>query len=147
MASIRENIASHIVTQINAITGVKTVTREPTDIAQLAVTSFPHVLVESANETRENSSIGTAPRQESTIDFLIKVRLINVVVHGNNRDSDRNSIIEQIEEKLALDTSLGGNASDSFTSEVIIREIGETKPYGQGALVYTAKYYHVRGSV
>mgnify|MGYP003671804300 FL=1 len=142
MASIRENIASHIVTQINAITGVKTVTREPTDIAQLAVTSFPHVLVESANETRENSSIGTAPRQESTIDFLI-----NVVVHGNNRDSDRNSIIEQIEEKLALDTSLGGNASDSFTSEVIIREIGETKPYGQGALVYTAKYYHVRGSV
>jgi len=142
VASIRENIASHIVTQINAITGVKTVTREPTDIAQLAVTSFPHVLVESANETRENSSIGTAPRQESTIDFLI-----NVVVHGNNRDSDRNSIIEQIEEKLALDTSLGGNASDSFTSEVIIREIGETKPYGQGALVYTAKYYHVRGSV
>ena len=142
MASIRENIASHIVTQINAITGVKTVTREPTDIAQLAVTSFPHVLVESANETRENSSIGTAPRQESTIDLLI-----NVVVHGNNRDSDRNSIIEQIEEKLALDTSLGGNASDSFTSEVIIREIGETKPYGQGALVYTAKYYHNRGSV
>mgnify|MGYP003646367475 CR=1 FL=1 len=142
MASIRENIASHIVTQINAITGVKTVTREPTDIAQLAVTSFPHVLVESANENRENSSIGTAPRQESTIDFLI-----NVVVHGNNRDSDRNSIIEQIEEKLALDTSLGGNASDSYTSEVIIREIGETKPYGQGALVYTAKYYHARGSV
>ena len=142
MASIRENIASHIVTQINAITGVKTVTREPTDIAQLAVTSFPHVLVESANETRENSSIGSAPRQESTIDFLI-----NVVVHGNNRDSDRNSIIEKIEEKLALDTSLGGNASDSYTSEVIIREIGETKPYGQAALVYTAKYYHNRGSV
>jgi len=142
VASIRENIASHLVTQINAITGVKTVTREPTDIAQLAVTSFPHVLVESANETRENSSIGSAPRQESTIDFLI-----NVVVHGNNRDSDRNSIIEKIEEKLALDTSLGGNASDSFTSEVIIREIGETKPYGQGALVYTAKYYHARGSV
>jgi len=142
VASIRESIASHIVTQINAITGVKTVTREPTDIAQLAVTSFPHVLVESANETRENSSIGTAPRQESTIDFLI-----NVVVHGNNRDSDRNSIIEQIEEKLALDTSLGGNASDSFTSEIIIREIAETKPYGQAALVYTAKYYYSRGSV
>jgi hypothetical protein len=142
VASIRENIASHIVTQIDAISEVKTVTREPTDIAQLAVTSFPHVLVESANETRERLSIGTTPREESSIDFLI-----NVVVHSNNRDSDRNSIIEKIEEKLALDTSLGGNASDSFTSEIIIREIAETKPYGQAALVYTAKYYYSRGSV
>jgi len=142
VASIRENIASHIVTQIDAISEVKTVTREPTDIAQLAVTSFPHVLVESANETRENSSIGSSPRQESTIDFLI-----NVIVHSNNRDSDRNSLIEKIEEKLALDTTLGGNASDSFTSEVLIREIAQTKPYGQAALVYTAKYYHSRGNV
>lgn len=140
--SIREDIANHIVTQIGAITEVKTATREPTDIAQLAVTSFPHVLVESANETRENSSIGDAPRQEATIDFLI-----NVVVHSNNRDSDRNSILEKIEEKLALDSTLGGNASDSYTSEVVIREIAETKPYGQAALVYTAKYYHARGNV
>ena len=140
--SIRENIANHIVTQIGAITEVKTATREPTDIAQLAVTSFPHVLVESANETRENSSIGGTPRQEATIDFLI-----NVVVHSNNRDSDRNSILEKIEEKLALDSTLGGNASDSYTSEVVIREIAETKPYGQAALVYTAKYYHARGNV
>jgi endonuclease III len=140
--SIRENIASHIVTQIGNISEVKTVTREPTDISQLAVTSFPHVLVESANETRETISIGDTPRRESTLDFLI-----NVVVHGNNRDTSRNSIMEKIEEKLALDRTLSSNASDSFVSEIIIREIAETKPFGQGAIVYTAKYYYASGNV
>ena len=29
----------------------------------------------------------------------------------------------------------------------IIREIAETKPYGQAALVYTANYYYSRGNV
>ena len=139
--SKREDIASHIVTQIGTITQVKTVTREPKDLAQLAVTSFPHVLVETANEVRETISIGDSPRREGTIDFLI-----NVVVHGDNRDTDRNDIMERIEEKLDLDTTMGGNAADGGVSEIIIREIGETAPFGQSAIVYTVKYYYERGN-
>ena len=138
--SKREDIASHIVTQIGTITQVKTVTREPKDLAQLAVTSFPHVLVETANETRETISIGDSPRREGTIDFLI-----NVVVHGDNRDTDRNDIMERIEEKLDLDTTMGGRAADSGVTEIIIREIGETAPFGQSAIVYTVKYFYRRG--
>lgn len=138
--SKREDIASHIVTQIGTITQVKTVTREPKELAQLAVTSFPHVLVETANEVRETISIGDSPRREGTIDFLI-----NVVVHGDNRDTDRNDIMERIEEKLDLDTTMGGNAADGGVSEIIIREIGETAPFGQSAIVYTVKYYYGRG--
>lgn len=140
--SKREDIANHIVTQIGTITQVKTVTREPKDLAQLAVTSFPHVLVETANETRETISFGDGVRREATMDFLI-----NVVVHGNNRDTDRNLIMELIEEKLDLDVTMGGDASDSGTSEVIIREIAETAPFGQAAIVYTVKYYYPRGNV
>lgn len=138
--SKREDIASHIVTQLGNVASIKTVTREPKDLPQLAVTSFPHVLVETANETRETVSFGGDVRREGTIDFLI-----NVVIHGDNRDTDRNAIMEAIEEKLDLDVTMGGNAADAGVSEIIIREIGETAPFGQSAIVYTVKYYYSRG--
>ena len=73
--------------------------------------------------------------------------LINVIVYSNNRDQSRNEILEKIEEKLALDTTLGGNALNSKTSEIIVREVGETAPYGQAAIVYTVEYYYTKGSV
>jgi hypothetical protein len=140
--SIRESITAHIVSQIDAITDVKTCTREPKVLSDLAATSFPHILVESANERREDFSAGNTIRRKATMDILI-----NVIVYGNDRDQSRNSIIEKIEEKLALDTTLGGNALNSGTTEIVIREIGETAPYGQAAIVYTVEYYYTRGNV
>ncbi len=140
--SIRESITAHIVSQIDAITDVKSVTREPKVITELAATSFPHVMIETANEAREDFSMGNEIRRKATMDVLI-----NVVVYSNNRDQNRNSIIEKIEEKLALDTTLGGNALNSGTSEIVIREVGETAPYGQAAIVYTVEYYYTKGSV
>jgi hypothetical protein len=139
--SKREDIAAHIVTQLGTVGSIKTVTREPKDLGQLAATSFPHVLVESANEVREDASFSGEVRREATLDFLL-----NIVVYGNDRDTNRNAIIEAVEEKLALDPSMGGNAFNSGVSEVIIREIAETAPYGQAAIVYTVKYYYDRGN-
>lgn len=140
--SIREDITAHIVSQIGAITEVKTVTREPKVLTELATTSYPHVLVESANERREDSSFGNEVRRKATMDIIL-----NVVVYSNNRDQSRNDIMEKIEEKLALDPTLGGNAINSGTSEIVIREIGETAPYGQAAIIYTVEYYYTRGNV
>jgi hypothetical protein len=140
--SIREDITAHIVSQIGAITEVKTVTREPKVLTELATTSYPHVLVESANERREDSSFGNEVRRKATMDIIL-----NVVVYSNNRDQSRNDIMEKIEEKLALDPTLGGNAINADTSEIVIREIGETAPYGQAAIIYTVEYYYTRGNV
>jgi len=140
--SIREDITAHIVSQIGAITEVKTVTREPKVLTELATTSYPHVLVESANERREDSSFGNEVRRKATMDIIL-----NVVVYSNNRDQSRNDIMEKIEEKLALDPTLGGTAINSGTSEIVIREIGETAPYGQAAIIYTVEYYYTRGNV
>ena len=142
MASKRENITAHIVSQISAISDVKSVTREPKVITELAATSFPHVMIETANEEREDFSFGNEIRRKATMDVLI-----NVIVYSNNRDQSRNEILEKIEEKLALDTTLGGNALNSKTSEIIVREVGETAPYGQAAIVYTVEYYYTKGSV
>tara|TARA_R100000426_G_scaffold87119_1_gene70437 strand:+ start:43 stop:468 length:426 start_codon:yes stop_codon:yes gene_type:complete len=140
--SKRENITAHIVSQISAISDVKSVTREPKVITELAATSFPHVMIETANEEREDFSFGNEIRRKATMDVLI-----NVIVYSNNRDQSRNEILEKIEEKLALDTTLGGNALNSKTSEIIVREVGETAPYGQAAIVYTVEYYYTKGSV
>jgi hypothetical protein len=140
--SIREDITAHIVSQISAITEVKTVTREPKVLTELAVTSYPHVLVESANEGREDSSYGNEIRRKATMDIIL-----NVVVYSNNRDQSRNTIMEKVEEKLALDVTLGGKAINSGVSEIVIREIGETAPYGQAAIIYNVEYYYTRGNV
>lgn len=140
--SKREDITAHIASQIDAITEVKTVSREPKALTELAATAFPHVLVETANERRTDSSYGNEIRRKATMDVII-----NVVVYSNNRDQTRNTIIELIEEKLALDTTLGGDAINSGTSEIVIREIGETAPYGQAAIILQVEYFYTRGSV
>jgi hypothetical protein len=139
MASKREDIVAHIVTQITSITDIKKVTRDPIDITQLSRESFPHVLIETANESRENASFGSEVRRVAELDVIL-----NVIVMGNNRDQKRNTAIEQIEEKLMEDSTLGGNATDCQLLEVVIREIGESDPYGQAAMVFRCQYFYSR---
>lgn len=135
--SIREDIVAKVVSDINAITGIKTVTREPKEITELSPASFPHVLVETANETREHAQF--EGRRVADLDILL-----NVVVHGNNRDSARNTAFEQIEEKLQADPSLGDLCYDSYVTEVRIREIAQSAPYGSGAMIYRVRYFYDR---
>lgn len=141
MSSKRELIVQEIVTQLEAIPSIKMVTREPKSIEELSVRSFPHILVETANEVRENASFGADVRKVSELEILL-----NIVVHGNNRDEQRNNAIEAIEAQLDLDSTLGGNALDSWLSEVTIRELNEAAPYGQAVVLYTVRYYYTKGT-
>ena len=141
MASKRELIVQNIVTQIQSISSIKKVTREPKDILELSVASFPHVLVETANETRENSSFSAEVRKESELEILL-----NIVVHGNNRDQQRNNAIEAIEQQLDIDVTRGGHAFDSQLTEVTIRELNEAAPYGQAVILFTIKYFYTKGT-
>jgi len=139
--SNRENIVAEIVTQIGNATGVQTVTREPKALEELATSSFPHVLVETANETRTHASIGGTSRRVSDLDVLL-----NIVVYGNNRDQSRNTIIDAIETQLELDPTLNGNCYESQIAEVSIREIAESAPYGQAVMVLAVRYFYDRGT-
>jgi hypothetical protein len=139
--SNRENIMVHIVTELTADAAIKTVTREPKEITELSPQSFPHVLIEAANETREHASFGNTVRRESTMDVVL-----NGIVHGSDRDSKRNTLIAAIESKLDEDVTLGGYAYDSEITEIQIREIAETAPYGQFAMVLQVKYFYDKGT-
>ena len=141
MASKRELIVQNIVTQIQSIASIKLVSREPKDILELSVASFPHVLVETANETRENASFSADVRKESELEILL-----NIVVHGNNRDQQRNNAIEAIEQKLDIDVTRGGHAFDCQLTEVTIRELNEAAPYGQAVALFTIKYCYTKGT-
>ena len=98
--SKRENIASDIITKLDAVTSpieFKKITREPFEVEELSDAQFPALFVQSGDETREVSSIGDtgAGSYRGTIDFLI-------VAFGKGTDTNidtiRNQIIEVVEE-------------------------------------------------
>ena len=139
--SKREDIVSSVVAQLELIPGIKTVTREPKSLEELSKSSFPHVLVETANETREHASFGAEVRRVSNLEILL-----NVVVHGSDRDYKRNTVIEEIETQLSVDSTFGGVCFDSSIDEISIREVAESAPYGQAAILLTVKYYYTKGT-
>ena len=74
--SKRENIASDIITKLDAVTSpieFKKITREPFEVEELSDAQFPAIFIQSGDETREVSSIGDtgAGTYRGTIDFLI----------------------------------------------------------------------------
>lgn len=137
--SKREAIAARIVESIDEVRYVKTVTREPRALTELSRQAYPHVLVESANEVRDIASFGETVRHVADIDFLI-----NCVVYGENRDQQRNLLLQAIEEKLQSDATLAGLVYDSYVTQIQIREIEEADPYATAAMIYTVRYYYDR---
>ena len=74
--SKRENIASDIITKLDAVTSpieFKKITREPFEVEELSDAQFPALFVQSGDETREVASIGVtgSGTYNGTIDFLI----------------------------------------------------------------------------
>ena len=67
--SVRENIANNLVATLQAVktpVDIKYVTREPFDFTKLSSAQFPAILVRSADEDREDSSIGGSVTQRMT---------------------------------------------------------------------------------
>lgn len=137
--SNRERIATYMMDKLSEIRYIKNLTREPKSVDELARTAFPHILVETADETREDFHQGSSGSRTATIEFLI-----NVVVHGQDRDSQRNLIFEAIERKLEEDRTFGGLLFNSGVTEVLTREIDSAEPYGHGAIVFSATYHYDR---
>ena len=139
--SRREDIAKHLIEQLKQVRYIKNISRNPINATQLAKDQFPFVVIETANEVRENSSFSNEVRQVADVDYVI-----NVFVSGDEGDSRRNDVIEQIEKKLQTDSTLNGLAYDSMVSEIQVREIANNDPYAQAVIVYTVKYHYKRGT-
>ena len=97
--SIRESIANNLVDTLQAVitpVNIKYVTREPFDFAKLSSAQFPAILVRSAGEDREDSSIGGSITQRmATINYDLICYVKGFVI-----DTARNNIIAAIELSL-----------------------------------------------
>ena len=145
--SKRENIASDIISKLDAVTSpieFKKITREPFEVEELSDAQFPAMFVQSGDETREVSSIGATGSGTYTgsIDFLI-------VAFGKgtttNIDTVRNQIIEVIEETLDNDITRNGNALNTQVIEASSDE-GTIYPYGGVKITVRVIYEFTRGS-
>jgi hypothetical protein len=140
--SVRENIAANIVTALTAISSpnVKKVTREPFDFDKLSNAQFPAILVRTANETREDASMGgSATSRHGTIDY----ELVCFVKH-KNIDTARNQLAEAIDEKLDEDRTRGGHAIDTQVISVEVDD-GTIDPIGGVIVTVQILYQYTRG--
>jgi len=142
--SVRENIASNLVTALQAVTTpvtIKFVTREPFDFDKLSNAQYPAVLIRTTSEDRGDSTLGGASAQRlATIDYELVC-----YVKGTGLDQARNNIVEAIEEKLDEDRSRGGNAIDTQIISVDTDD-GSIAPIGGVILTVRIEYQYTRGT-
>tara|TARA_R110000803_G_scaffold36946_5_gene79576 strand:+ start:241 stop:675 length:435 start_codon:yes stop_codon:yes gene_type:complete len=142
--SARESIADNLVTTLQAAISpvrISYVTREPFDFTKLSSAQFPAILVRSADEDREDSTIGGSISQRMAninYEFICYVK-------GSVIDSARNNIIEAIEEALDVDRSRGGFALDTQITSVEIDE-GSIDPVGGVIIKTRVLYSYTRGT-
>ena len=143
--SIREKIAVDLVDTLEQIAKpvkVKYVTREPFDFEKLSNAQFPAILVQSADEDREDNTVGgSISHRMATINYQLVC-----YVKGSQIDTARNKIIEAVEESLDTDRTRGGVALDTQIVSVETDE-GSIAPIGGVILTLRVLYKYQRGTL
>ena len=144
--SVREDIASNILTSIQAISSptIKKATRQPFPLDELSEQQYPAVLVQTQLETKEDQELGGGARTRiNTLEFLITGYTKGA---ESNIDTARNELAEALENKLEEDITRGGNALDTEVIE-IETDAGQLFPYGAISMVVRVIYEHQSGTV
>lgn len=142
--SIRESICSNIVSTLQSVTSPVTpafVTREPFKFEELSSAQFPALLVQTAGETRADSTIGNDQIQRQA---NLTIRVFGFV-KNSSIDSARNNLVEAIEEGLDADRTRGGYALDTQVIEVETDE-GSLEPIGGVVVTVSVLYTFTRGN-
>ena len=141
--SSRENIAKNIVDTLKtAVQPIRLafVTRQTFDFDKLSNRQFPAVLVRTADENREDSTLGgTLGKRMSTITYDLVC-----FVKSKEIATARYQIIESIEEILDVDRTRGGNAKDTQITSIEVDE-GQITPIGGVILTVAVTYEYTRG--
>lgn len=151
--SKREKIVNDVIEKIKAIRTVKLgrVAREPmfrdqTEFYNLARTAFPHIVVTSGNEAREDLTMGYS-RTEMKRQGLLNIEM-NVFVRASDKtiDEECNTLIEAIEEQLDKDRERSKNAKNFQIIQIVMGEPME-HPYAQFTMTAEVLYTYTTGDV
>ena len=143
--SVRENIASNLLSVISAISSPDIIkaTRQPFLLDELSDKQYPAVIVQTSEETRDDSELGSGARtRHGTIDFII-----SGFVKGaeSNIDTLRNQLITAIETALESDITRSSNALDTEVTSVETDE-GTLFPIGGIRMVVRCMYEYQAGT-
>lgn len=144
--SARENIADNIQEQLVNMTNPAPglVSRVFFDVAKIAITQFPAILINTLNETRED--VSTDLRQ-GTIDYSLRC-----YVRGSEIDTLRNNLVERIEEVMEVSrdrdiTLNSGNIHNVSTVITGVEVIEREPPLGEVVINVQVKYTYKKGVV
>lgn len=142
--SAREDIAKNIQAQLQNMTdpAVGAVSREFFDVQKLAITQFPAVLITTADESREDITMG---ERQGTIRYNLRC-----YVRGTQIDTLRNEIIERIEETLEVsrdrDITFASTNIHHVTTRVVGVEVVERDlPLGEVVVQVDVQYRYKKG--
>ena len=144
--SVRENIASNLLSTISGISSpitIKKATRQPFPIDELSEQQYPAVIVQTSEETRDDSELGSGARtRHGTIDFII-----SGFVKGaeTNIDTKRNELITAIETAVETDITRNGNALDTMVVSCETDE-GSLFPVGGIRMTIRCMYEYQSGT-
>ena len=144
--SVRENIASNLLSTISGISSpitIKKATRQPFPIDELSEQQYPAVIVQTSEETRDDSELGSgAKTRHGTIDFII-----SGFVKGaeSNIDTKRNQLITAIETAVESDITRSNNALDTMVVSCETDE-GSLFPVGGIRMTIRCMYEYQSGT-
>ena len=143
--SVRENIASNLLTTISGISSpaIKKATRQPFILDELSEQQYPAVIIQTSEENRDDSELGNGARtRHGTIDFVI---LGFVKGAEANIDTKRNELITAIETEIESDITRNGNALDTQVVSVETDE-GSLFPVGGIRMTIRCMYQYQSGT-
>ena len=143
--SVRENIASNLLSVISAISSPDIIkaTRQPFQLDELSDKQYPAVIVQTSEENRDDSELGSGAKTRiGTIDFAI---LGFVKGAESNIDTLRNQLITAIETALESDITRSSNALDTEVIQVETDE-GTLFPVGGIRMVVRCMYEYQSGT-
>ena len=144
--SVRENIASNLLSTISGISSpitIKKATRQPFPIDELSEQQYPAVIIQTSEETRDDSELGSGARtRHGTIDFII-----SGFVKGaeSNIDTLRNQLITAIETAVESDITRSSNALDTMVVSCETDE-GSLFPVGGIRMTIRCMYEYQSGT-
>ena len=144
--SVRENIASNLLSTISGISRpitIKKATRQPFELDELSDKQYPAVIIQTSEEIREDQELGSGAKTRiGTIDFVV---LGFVKGAESNIDTLRNQLITAIETALESDITRSNNALDTEVTSVETDE-GTLFPIGGIRMVVRCTYEFQAGT-
>ena len=146
--SVREDIAKNIVQVLQGITdpAVVLVSRNPINTTDLSIAQYPALIVRTSEEEKLDETMNG-----------MRIALINYVIQGyvragssattsnNNIDTQKNKLIEGIEEALEVDRTRNSLALNSYVSNISSDDTS-LYPLGRIDITYTVQYKYTRGT-